>query len=271
MIFNKKTKKEIAVSTAKFAQIRKKIGKPGKWQDFKIKPNRENGSYRYFGDQIGDGVNYFLVDLKKAMDQKPHSWKALSFSAFQTAMKKQTTANDTSIITARGHNPESLTEAFNYLKSKGIIDYTPKEKNIWTVTNPRFQERFYKKFTTNGPKGNVGSPSARKAAIMEKILDKISSTKLPKKTKQILSPDGVNSGRFHLWGFSDDDYRNFSKAKDVIQQGLDQGKWQNIKITLYFTGEHNKDHKPHAIVLRKDQSPRKMLADEENEWRGLIQ
>jgi len=271
MIFNKKTKEEIGISTAKYAQIRKLIGKPGKWLDYKIKPNRVNGSYRYFGDQIGDGVNYFLVDLKKAMDENPHKWKALSFSAFQTAMKKQQTAHDTSIITARGHDAKSIVEALNYLKSQGIIDNVPKQENIWAVTNPKFQDRFNSQFNRSTPKGSVSHPSARKAAIIEEILDQICKMKIPKQSPKVLALNGKDLQKFHLWGFSDDDYGNFSKAQKIIQKGLDQGKWHNIKISLYFTGEHDKNHKPHSIVLRPGKAPRQMLPDEENEWRSLIQ
>lgn len=271
MIFHKTTGDEIGVSTGKYAQIRKKIGKTGKWKNYKIKPNRIDGSYRYFGDQIGDGVNYFLQDLKLAMTNNPTTWRALSFPAFQKAMERQQTAEDTTIITARGHNAESLVEAFRYLKTQGYLKNVPSSENIWTVTNPNFDKRFRDRFEKNGPSGDASSPSARKAAIMEEILDTMEKTPLPKNGKLVLSPDGISKGTYHLWGFSDDDYGNFDKARKVIQEGLNTGRWRKTKVTLYFTGEHDPDHKPHTVVLNANKAPRPIKEIEKSEWLNILE
>ena len=86
----------------------------------------------------------------------------------------------------------------------------------------------------------------------------------------ISSRDSKQKERTHLWGFSDDDFGNFEKAKKVLQKELNQGKWKNVKITLFFTGVNVKDVPPHALVLRANQEARKFEDFEDQEWKAQL-
>lgn len=266
MLFHKENGQEVGVTTAEFALIREQIGKPGgKWADFEMRYDRKAGSLRFFGDEIGDGVNYFLRDLKQAMSESENGWKALSFPAFVVAMEHEETARETTIITARGHKPETILAGLAHLRDLKIIKYLPLVENIWTVSNADFGKRFEGVFGIVAPEGSASSPSGRKAAVMEQVLDKIDRVALTQEAPLVLSPNGKESGRFHLWGFSDDDYGNFEGAVKTIQAGLDKGRWPKVKVTLFYTGPKSK-----AVVLQPLLKPRLVMPEETREWEEIL-
>ncbi len=272
MLFNKNTGEERGVSTADFALIRNQIGKPGEFENFELRQDRKTGSLRFFGDEIGDGVNYFLTDLQKAMDRRKPDWRAASFPAFVAAMTSPRSAEHTTIITARAHEPETIQAALQFLQDQRYLERTPPTENIWTVTNGRFPDRFRSVFGVEPPSGDAASPSQRKAAIMREILNDIEEQPL-EGTEPVIRPDAKDAnqtGDYHLWGFSDDDFGNFMAALKLIQEGLDAGQWPHIKITLFFTGLTLENGETRAVVLQPNAEPRKAFPEEEGEWQRIV-
>lgn len=274
-LFHVETGEEVGVTTAEFALIRGSVGVAGsEWEKFEIRgDDRKTGSFRFFGDEIGDGVNYFLTDLRRAMVETPEEWQAPAFDAFTEAMAVPASVPFTTIITARGHEPETIREALLALVADGLIEDAPASDDIWTVSNPMFGTRFERIFGNPAPGGDAASPSARKAAVMQEILDDISERPIPGGAPSVIRPDANgedDTGDYHLWGFSDDDFGNFEKAVTVIQAGLDEGRWPNIKVTLYFTGLHDPDTSPHAVVLVPNAEPRPVFDAEEREWKEVL-
>lgn len=269
MLYDKVNKTEKGVSTEDFALIRGSIGKPGtEWANFEMRSSPEEGSLRYFGDYSKEGKKQFSNDVALAMNTKGYHWQGPVWNDFVSAMGATQTSKNTWIITARQHAPTTIHGALTELRTKGLIKTVLPASNIWAVSHRDFDKDFKRVFSREAPEGGASEPSARKAAVMESILDQISATSMPKGAPSTADIEGTGKSQQHLWGFSDDDFGNFSKAKNVLQKGVDAGKWQNVKITLFFTGTNHPTEKPQSIVLRPKKEPRKFT--EVDEWKELL-
>ncbi len=269
MLYDKSSNTEKGVSTEEFALIRSKVGKAGtEWANFEIRPSPQNGSLRYFGDYSKEGAKQFSKDIELAMNTKGYHWQGPVWNDFVTAMASNQTSKHTWIITARLHAPKTIHDSLIELQSKGLIKTVLPASNIWAVSHDGFDRDFRQIFGRAAPEGGASDPSARKAAVMENILDQINHTVLPKNSPMTINSDGVGKRQQHLWGFSDDDFGNFSKARAVLQKGVDAGRWPNVKITLFFTGTNHPSEKPQSIVLRAKKEARKFT--EVDEWKSIL-
>ncbi|MBF0547970.1 MAG: hypothetical protein HQM08_26270 [Candidatus Riflebacteria bacterium] len=270
MVFHKQTGKEMPISTAEFAQVRSEIGKSGtKYADYEIQGAYATGSMRYFGDGSEDGSARFQKDMDTAMAGPPDSWKGPVWDDFAVAMSREATASHTWLITARLHAAGTIHAALSELCKRGLIEHVPPVANIWPVCDPDFPGRFRITFGVEPPPGNASNPSLRKAAVMEQILDQIEHTPLPASAPEVIGPDGKGKGRFHLWGFSDDDHGNVEKAIEIVQKGLDSGRWKMIKATIFFTGKKAQEAFPCAVTLSCGGKPRPYL--EGGEWKKILE
>jgi len=269
VLFEKQTGEPLPVSTDEFAVIRELIGKSGTpWASFSIDPCPEKGSLRFFGDLSIERENHFLKDLKKALEGSPHHWQGPAWSDFSLALSDPHTAQQTSIITARNHEPSTVFEGLKLLKERGLILHLLPEDNIWTVSAPSFKKKFQDTFDVVPPVGTTQSPSERKAAVAEGILDQINQLPLRSNSYSVLDPEGNHQKPLHLWGFSDDDFGTFQKMQAHLQKGVDSNRWPFVKITLFFTGLNHPQEKPRSVVLRPHRDPRSFR--EEGEWKGFI-
>jgi hypothetical protein len=206
MLFDKTTGEQRGVSTEEFALIRAQIGKPGTvWEKYELRPSPEEGSLRFFSDHAKEGHDTFANDVKKAMSTPGYHWKGPVWDDFVFAMKNKATAEQSWIITARLHNPKTIHDALDTLKKKGLFKNVLPEQNIWAVSYEGFNQNFEKAFAKKSPDGGAAVPSARKAAVMENILDSVNARALPPHAKKTLAASGSGEVVQHLWGFSDDD------------------------------------------------------------------
>ncbi len=269
MLFDKKTGAEKGVSTEEFALIRSTIGKEGtSWSGFEFRPSPVDGSLRFFSDHSPGGKGVFLKDVTTAMTTPGYHWQGPVWNDFVTAMAQKQTSDQTWIITARLHAPATIHDALVNLQSKNLIKTVLPTKNIWVVGNENFDNDFRSVFGTTPPPGGAAEPSARKAAVMQNILDQINKTPIPKNAPLTVAAEGQGNVRQHLWGFSDDDFGNFSKARQVLQTGVDEGRWPRVKITLFYTGTNHPTEKPKSIVLRPKAEPR--IFNEVDEWKKIL-
>lgn len=268
-IFHKQSGKEIGLNTAEFALVSDEIDKPGtKYADYEMRDSKDEGSLRHFSDFSEDGDQRFLKDIKTAMSESQNKWQGPVWKDFVSAMSYPASASNTWLITARSHRPETIHSALKVLKEEGLIKNVPPVNNIWPVNDIDFVKRFHMTFGIKLPAESQIGTSARKAVVMEQILDRIETTVLPLKAEIVTSPNGRTKGRFHLWGFSDDDYGNFEKAVQVLQKNLDSGRWRSIKITVFFTGRNHPGISPHAVTLIPGEKPRPFA--EHTEWKKIL-
>ncbi|MBY0369982.1 hypothetical protein K2X33_04800 [bacterium] len=240
---------EVGVSTGEFAVIRDKIGKEAPWDKHELRFDRVTGSMRFFGD-AASSENVFLKDVLAALQAGGDKWKGPSWDAFVRAMSNKTTARQTSIITARQHAPRTIYNALKELKKLGYIRHLPLVRNIFPVGYPKLDPRF---------KGTSEDPSEAKTMVMGYLLDQINALPLTDRP-MVKNREGTGEAQLHLWGFSDDDYGNYSKAATFLSAEMAKGRWPNMKITIYFTGVHHPTIKPTMAVIQTDGTLREVAA-----------
>ncbi|MGE4232635.1 MAG: hypothetical protein AB7F43_04825 [Bacteriovoracia bacterium] len=234
-VFEKNTRKEVAVSTGKFAKIRSQIGVAGTdWENFYVDSDPHFGSFRRFREAPGD-ANFFLEDIVFNIENvKEEVWMGPSFWALVQALSTPEGAKRTTIITARGQPREEILDGLKHLQSwlkkeKNIIIYLPPLENIYAV-------------------GESADPSKEKLRVMQDILDH--------REKEAVALNTTMS-----WGFSDDDYGNFSTAIQGLGPEIAKQRWPHVKSVLYYTGPVVEHYPIKVVVLRSNGDIRQIFVD----------
>jgi len=241
MVWDPKEQKEIPVTTQDWAIVKNQIGKTGEWKDKEQRPE----SFRYFRDNSEFGEDVVKVQVEKALKERGEKAYAPSLKATQAALSKPETLKHFYVITAREHHPRVILKGFKVLFDRGLIPAMPLEENIFPVGWKGLPEEFRGKDTAES-----------KAKVMIHILDKIEQEPIPADAMPVENREGTGQERLHLWGFSDDDFDNFRKAKEVLSKEVAKGRWPHIKISLFFTGLNNPDEKKRSEVIRGDGTTR---------------
>lgn len=246
-IENSRTGEIKGFTTQEWAAIRNQVGEPGPYKDFFLTKD----SFTDFSDSEPLGILTFRKQLERTFQGKGLAGlKGPSWEALQKALKKPENAF---FITARGHSREAILEGFRFLYEKKMIPSLPKSENIFAVVAPDFPPHL---------KGTTSSES-KLNAIAER-LDLLQKLPLHRETKKIPAPSGKGMGQFHTFGFSDDDWENFTKARDGLLQKMADtpSRWNKIKISLFYTGTAHPGEKPQAIVLKPQGGFRPLLPKE---------
>ena len=113
-LFHKTTGEEVALTSQDFALNSLYIGKSGPFKDYSINYDPMMGTFRNFRDQsitrlkkIFGQKQAFVKDLAEALGLPDLQWKGPSWNCFYHAVHNQ---RPLSLITARGHHPETLKE-----------------------------------------------------------------------------------------------------------------------------------------------------------------
>lgn len=187
-ILNTETYEQKAISTGDFADIFQQLGQPGEWEEYAM----FDGSYDHFQDipenLLADGQKqHFVKDVEKAIQSDPETWQAPAWPLFGHACEAQ---RPVSIVTARGHSPETLKAGIKVLVEHGLI---AREPNYHTVFP-------------------VGNDTIRKEQLDD--LQLVSSTPVLKRRAIIKTVDRAleryGDEPDHRFGMSDDDPKNVS-------------------------------------------------------------
>lgn len=230
ILFHKTNGAELAVPTAHFAVIEKKIGSDFVYGGANLRDYELRGaaSFReFFGDQ-------FATDLKYAVENLPASeWQGPSWAAMVRALSDPKLAENFYVLTARQHSSEQLLDGFRYLQSAGYIRYLPKAENLHGV-------------------GGTYRTAERKAELMAEFIDAM----------QAAPP--ASDGGLHTIGFSDDTWENYEKMRDALTGILkrEPGRWSRVKIVLFFTGSNTVLHRAESVVVNADGSTRPYVPNE---------
>jgi hypothetical protein len=252
VLFHKETGEELEISTSEFAVHKNDFGKTGRFENYEVRYDPKTGSYRYFRDHAD--VNYFFNHIKETIESKPATeWQGPAWDAFVKALSRADTAEWTTIITTRGHSPETITEGLKYLKSKGYIKHLPPLDNIYGVSSPKYQ--------------HLGAnPAEVKVVLLNQILDKLERYGEHEHMVEVITPDGTGRQRMHLFGFSDDDHNYFTKAVDSFVAAVKTKSRPLVKTVVFFTGTHTPDVAPHGVTILPDGTTRKLLPGEHKEF-----
>jgi hypothetical protein len=84
----------------------------------------------------------------------------------------------------------------------------------------------------------------------------------PELVPVVRDSDGKAMRHMRVWGFSDDDWGNYSTMLKALREAREEGRYRNVKIVLRFTGVNNPDHPPETAVLMNNGQTRGFLGDE---------
>ncbi len=187
-ILNTETEKTEPVSTREFAKIHPLLGQPGKWEDYAL----FDGSYCSFRDIPEEASRagrkqYFVEDIEKAVESDDQSWRGPSWDLFVYACEKR---RPISIVTARGHDPETMKAGMRVLVDKGLIPREPNYLTIFPVGNDRVRRE-----QLDDPNLQKTTPGLKKIAIKKSVQRAL---------------ERYGSEPEHCFGMSDDDPQNVS-------------------------------------------------------------
>lgn len=189
-LFHKDTGEEVAVSTGEFARNSSAVGKSGPYRDYKIIFDDSVGSFRRFRDHDNLALREiekkqpFIEDLGHALAAPDFLWKGPSWHPFYHASFN---GRPLSVITARGHDPNTIKEGISLLVQEGHLAAEPNYLSIYPVSHPPTRE------SLGDTEKNLGTAELKRRAIMASV----------EKAMEIY---GLNP--HHRFGMSDDDPKN---------------------------------------------------------------
>jgi hypothetical protein len=199
IIFHKDTGNELHLSSGEFAQHGHDIGKQGQYANYYVDINDETGSFRNFRDRDipakskGMLKQAFIEDIETAIQKKDFTWKAPSWNCFYHATYN---FRPLSVITARGHNSETIKEGISLLVKDGHLPHDPNFLSVYPVSNPKTRAALGDEMLS------ASVPELKKGAIRMSV-------------EQALNRYGHNP--YHRFGMSDDDPRNVELITSEMQ------------------------------------------------------
>lgn len=237
---------EIGMSTDDFAQYRHDIGKKSINYKGETIVDYADDAFRNFRTS---GDKDFLID---AMTAK----KGPAFNDFKEAINNGSVF---SIITARGHNPNTLKQAvYNYIiNGFGGIDKTQLVKNIrkyrtFADENDMSDDDLIRSYldinkyhpVSFGTENGAGSPEELKVMAMDEFVDYVKGIAAFLNKKAFLKKDISNNfiPKRPMIGFSDDDLKNVEKISKHYKDKPD-----NIVKTYSTAGGTKQEYKEEYI------------------------
>ena len=202
-VYRRDNDEEIALSTGAFARVSGLIGKPGLYENYFVNGDDQVGSFRRFRDRpISDGAEEeqsqpFVEDMAHALNHPDFQWKGPSWECFHYAVFNQ---RPISLITARGHHPETIRKGISLLVKAQFLPAEPNYLDIFPVSHPTIR--------------HVLGDSEAKHSIAE-----LKKTAIIRCVESAMDKYGVNT--FHRFGMSDDDAHNIkliTEAKKVLKK-----------------------------------------------------
>ncbi|NCN40733.1 hypothetical protein GW916_05730, partial [bacterium] len=136
---------EVSLTSQDYVLNSMTIGRSGVYKDYRVDHDPMKGTFRNFRDKnisrlrkvlLGERQS-FVEDLSNALGQPDLNWKGPSWNCFYHAVHNQ---RPLSLITARGHHPETLKEGIRVMFEKGHLSRLPNYLSLYPVSHPRALE-----------------------------------------------------------------------------------------------------------------------------------
>jgi hypothetical protein len=200
-IFHKKTNEELAISSGDFAKNLSLIGKSGIYKDHVIDTDK---SFRRFRDEDRPiNLRSFCEDLQAAIAKSEFEWKGPSWQCFYHAAYNQ---RPVSLITARGHAPETIKEGIKFFVKEGHLPKEPNYLSVYPVSHPETQANL-----------SNGKPLTTAELKLHAVIE---SVEMAMKT--------YGNNPHHRFGMSDDDPKNLElifKAMQILKKKYPQNSF----------------------------------------------
>lgn len=139
ILFNKIDGSELQISSGEFAQFHHTIGKTGPYRDYQIDYCDRTGTFQKFRDHHIDELEklegkrqVFVEDVAHALGFPDFHWKGPSWECFYHAAFNQ---RPISVITARGHTPQTLQEGIDLFVEHSFLPARPNYLSIFPVSH----------------------------------------------------------------------------------------------------------------------------------------
>ncbi len=213
VLFSKKDNSEKWVSSGSFAQHSKSIGKDGPFKDYFLNFDDDTGSFRNFRDQkiniferlLGKQLS-FHEDIQVALKRADYSWKAPSWHCFYHATYNQ---RPTSVITARGHQKETIKRGIDLLVKDGHLPHNPNYLTIYPVSNSTVRAT-----ELDDPKFQISVPELKRRAIIQSVETALQT---------------YGHSPHHRFGMSDDDPANL----ELITEAMKELKREYVDMSFF--------------------------------------
>lgn len=220
VLFHKKTGAELHISSREFARSGHEIGKTGLYADYLVEFNDRTGTFRFFRDQkhtwlekILGRRQIFIEDMAKALKAPDWNWKGPSWQTFYHATYNR---RPISIITARGHHPDTIRKGFHLFKEEGFIPHEPNYLDIFPVSHPDTRRRL------QDFEMKLSVAELKKKAIIASV-------------DRAIERYGYSD--HHRFGMSDDDPRNI----ELIVEAMTELKSKFPKISFFVIEAHDEN------------------------------
>lgn len=233
VIFHKETNNEQLLSSQEWALYHSQIGKPGPFSDYYINFDDHTGSFRYFRDQsheelkrLGLKNQFFVEDLASALNLPDLQWKGPSWDCFYHATFNQ---RPISVITARGHDPETLKAGIRLWVEQKILPMEPNYLSLFPVSRPEVRKQL-------GDHDLAFSAAELKQKAIRASVDKAFEV--------------FGYSPHHRFGMSDDDPKNIQ----LIYQEMKRLKADYPEVSFFMIETHQGNFVKHEIRLSETRS-----------------
>lgn len=240
-IYDKNSNVEVGVSTQEFAEVKTLLKQPGPYENFELRAQDETKSFREFRDL--PGTNVMLETVRETIDNgNPKDWQGPVWDTIVEALNDPEQAKWFSVITARGHSPNELHEAIEFLSSRGYFNYVPRKEFVFTVGSSSLQQAMAKKMEASGvaPEKPLTTEEL-KVMSMELVLDRLQ--------KEVVRRQAKGEKLRGEFIFVDDDFANFEKAEKGLYE-LSQ-RWPDVDLFVSYVGTKHPDRAPYSMNIEK--------------------
>jgi len=198
VLFSKKNNSIKEVSTSEFADLKKELENPkSPWFSFEARFNSTHNSFMNFRDKDIDtrkDEQTLILDLRRALDNSQLDWKGPSWNFFAYAVEN---SRPISIITARGHHPNTVKRAINHLVQTRDLVTHPNYLGVYPVSQDTTRR-------------NLGDEKLQ-ASVAE-----LKKNAIKQSVKDAFECYGYNP--HHRFGMSDDDEENLKLIFDAFKE-----------------------------------------------------
>ena len=228
ILFHKETGLELKISSGDFAREHQHFGKSGLYKDYEIRWDDQTGTFRHFRDhdntelqRLGLKHQIFLQDVADALGVPDLHWKGPSWSCFYHATFN---SRPVSVITARGHHPQTIASGVELLVNAGHLPKMPNFLSIYPVSHrPTRQMLGDEDFTAS-------TAELKQRAIRASV----------ERALQVYGPSP-----HHRFGMSDDDPKNIQ----LIIEEMTRLKARFPQMSFFMIETQNGEFFKHEITL----------------------
>lgn len=241
-LFHNDGEAEIAISSGDFAQFHSTIGQHGPFKDYKINYDDAVGTFRAFRDHsISDleklvgRKQIFIQDVGAALGYPDLAWKGPSWDCFYHATFNQ---RPVSLITARGHHPETIVAGVDVFVEKGFLPARPNYLSVFPVSHKETRVQL-----------GDGELKESVAALKQKAIRASVEKAL----------DLYGDSPHHRFGMSDDDPKNVQLILEEMMRLKEEYPQMSFFIIETQKGEYVKKE----VLLRHDYHEQKLNSSQE--------